>query len=95
VITLSHGQAGKLKRDDPPVGFAPCYLYGKLMGRCWWYWFPSFDSNFRDRHPDEVAEASVSWLCWWFTVTRWPGSRKERAAREAAMADQCGQVAQP
>ena len=37
MITLSHGQAGKLKRDDPPVGFAPCYLYGKLMGRCWWY----------------------------------------------------------
>ncbi len=85
VYKLSSGSSGHLKKSDPPVGFEPHYLHGKLMGRCWWFWLPSFDGNFNERTRDEVAQFSVSWFCWYVTLTRWPWSRKHQRELDAGV----------
>ena len=89
----SVGQAGRLQKSDSAVGDEWHYRVGKSMGRCWWFWFPSFHGTMFERSDDQVASASISWLCYWIDVTRCPWSKKEQARHDAAARENCASVA--
>lgn len=72
-LSFNSGRAEALKPGETCEPYVCAgHMTTPRFGFCWWFWLPTFYYNGARLDRFEVLDLSLSWLCFWCSITAWP-----------------------